>query len=105
MTSVNVELRSHIKPILFKVLQAMDVHEKSYDHKKEDYNKSMLDSCVEVCGGDEIVGNVVYLTSTQWNDIQDAATEFGIGWINGKLQILRGIDMENFTDSDYMDMI
>jgi len=24
---------------------------------------------------------------------------------NGKSQILRGIDMANFTDSDYMDMI
>ena len=85
MTTVNEELRIHIKPILLKVLRAMDLHEKSYDDINHVYDKSMNEACVEVCDGDEIAGNVVYLTSTNWNDIQDAATEFGIGWINGEV--------------------
>lgn len=63
----------------------MKLQEESYDANKGGYTINMRDACEQVGGSD--TGNALYLFSTHWNDVQDEAPNFGIGF-NSKGEVV-----------------
>lgn len=72
--------RETMNEILYKIFRGHEIHEKSWTGGT--YSKTMEESMIEACGGDETEGYTLYLMGheSMFNDLQLMAPHYGVGY-------------------------
>lgn len=67
-----------MKELLETMMKGWKLHEQSWDGSA--YTKSEIAAMIEVCEGDKLKGELLYLFSYWSNDIQAIAAFYGVGY-------------------------